>query len=267
MRKFQRAAIVLTSFVFPWLGVQVNQTAPVSESFPVVAQTAQTSALNLIQRGRGRLKIGNRGTRGIERASVIVRPLGTVDLGLTYSDGRGTLRFGGQLISHTEDSLTIALTNSGNADASGEVTVSYGPFSSINWISGKGFVDGKSLTFQFNGGSKDNVGSQPMNLSQTGSGLFTLQGRPNRDINRALLTVQRNGNADLALFLVDGTQVRFSGDVADQNAYVLNIRVTSSGMADASGNIQVEYGANNLINTIFGAGKLDNQDFSVQFSR
>lgn len=265
MSTFQKAAIVLTSLVFPWLGVQVNQTPiPAFESFPVVAQT---SALNLIERGRGRLNIGNRGTRGIERASVIVRPMGTVDLGLTYSDGRGTLRFGGQLISHTEDTLTIALTNCGNADASGEVTVSYGSFSSINSMSGKGFVDGKSLTFQFNGGSKDNVDTQPMNLSQTGSGLFTLQGRPNQNINRALVTVQPNKKVDLALFLVDGSQVRFSGDLANQNAYVFDIRLTSSGMADASGNIQVEYGANNSINSISGAGKLDNQDFSVQFSR
>ncbi|MBE9229132.1 hypothetical protein IQ264_27395 [Phormidium sp. LEGE 05292] len=172
MSKFQKAAIVLTSLVFPWLGVQANQTAiPVVESFPVVAQTSE---LNLIQRGRGRLNIGNRRTRGIEGASVIVRPMGSVDLGLTYSDGRGTIRFGGQLISQTEDSLTIALTNCGNADASGEVTVSYGSFSSINSMSGKGFVDGKSLTFQFNGASKDNVGTQPMNLSQTGSGLLDI---------------------------------------------------------------------------------------------
>lgn len=159
MSKFQKAAVVLTSVVFSWLGVQVNQAAiPVSKSFPVVAQA---SALNLIERGRGTLNIGKRGTRRIERASVIVRPIGTVDLGLTYADGTGTLRFGGRLISQTEDTLTIALTNSGNADASGEVTVSYGAFHSINSMSGNGRVDGLPLTFQFSGGSQNNVGTQP----------------------------------------------------------------------------------------------------------
>ncbi|MFB2882158.1 hypothetical protein [Floridanema aerugineum] len=159
MSKFQKAAIVLTSVVFPWLGVQVNQAAiPVSQSFPVVAQR---SALNLIEQGTGTLNIGRRGTRLIERASVIVRPIGTVDLGLTYADGTGTLRFGGQLISRTEDTLTIALTNSGNADASGEVTISYGAFHSINSMSGNGFVDGMPLTFQFNGGSQNNVDTLP----------------------------------------------------------------------------------------------------------
>lgn len=159
MSKFQKAAVVLTSVVFPWLEVQVNQAAiPVSKSFPVVAQA---SALNLIERGRGTLNIGVRGTRRIERASVIVRPIGTVDLGLTYADGSGTLRFGGRLISQTEDTLTIALTNSGNADASGEVTVSYGAFHSINSMSGNGRVDGLPLTFQFSGGSQNNVGTQP----------------------------------------------------------------------------------------------------------
>ncbi|XWK88381.1 MAG: hypothetical protein U7127_30070 [Phormidium sp.] len=158
MSKFQKAAIALTSIVFPWLGVQVNQAAiPVSQSFPVVAQR---SALNLIEQGTGTLNIGRRGTRRIERASVIVRPIGTVDLGLTYADGTGTLRFGGQLIARTEDTLTIALTNSGNADASGEVTVSYGAFHSINSMSGNGRVDGMPLTFQFNGGSQNNLGSQ-----------------------------------------------------------------------------------------------------------
>ncbi|MFB2836149.1 hypothetical protein [Floridanema evergladense] len=150
MSRFRKTAIFLTSLVFPWLGGQVNQVGiSVSETLPVVAQN---SALHLIQKGRGRLNIGGRG-RGIAVASVILRPIGTVDLGLTYADGSGTLRFGGQLISQTENTLTIALTNSGNADASGEVTVSYGLFSSISSISGNGRVDGKSLNFQFSGGS------------------------------------------------------------------------------------------------------------------
>lgn len=159
MSKFQKVAIVLTGVVFPWLGVQVNQAAiPVSQSFPVVAQRW---ALNLIEQGRGTLNIGRRGTRRIEGASVIVRPIGTVDLALTYADGSGTIRFGGQLVSRTEDTLTIALTNSGNAHASGEVTVSYGAFHSINSMSGNGRVDGLPLTFQFSGGSQNNVGTQP----------------------------------------------------------------------------------------------------------
>jgi hypothetical protein len=128
-------------------------------------------------------------------------------------------------------------------------------------------LDGRDLTFQFSSGSEDNVGNQPMNLAQAGRGLFTLQGRPNRDINRTLVTVQPDGKTDLILFLADNTQVRFSGELANRDAYLLDIRLTSSGMADASGNIRVEYGANNSINNIFGAGKLDNQDFSVQFSR
>ncbi|MGA9381438.1 MAG: hypothetical protein WBV73_21990 [Phormidium sp.] len=267
MNKFQKAGIgiVLTSIVFPWLGVQVNQAAtPVAESFPVVAQA---TALNLTQPGSGQLKIGKRRTRSIKGASVMVRPNGTVDLGLTYADGSGTLRFGGRLVSQTGDTLTLALTNSGNADASGEVTVSYGPSNSINWISGSGFVDGQPLTIEFSSGSQSNVGSQPMNLSQTGSGLFTLQGRPNRGMSRALVTVQPNGKAEIVFLLADGNQMRFSGDLANKDAQTLNIRVTSSGMADASGNIRVEYGPNNSINTIFGGGKLDGQDFSVQFSR
>lgn len=168
MSTFQKAVIVLTSVTFPWLGVQVNQVATsVTESFPVgdvekvslrqspsTQVVAQANALNLIQWGRGQLKIGDRRTRNIERASVIVRPIGTVDLGLTYADGSGTLRFGGRLVSLTEETLTITLTNSGNADASGEVTVSYAPVNSINSISGSGRVDGQPLTFQFSSGSQ-----------------------------------------------------------------------------------------------------------------
>ncbi|HEY9301900.1 MAG TPA: hypothetical protein VIQ31_37150 [Phormidium sp.] len=160
MSKFQKAAIILTSIVFPLLGVQVNQAAtPVSESFQVVAQA---TALNLTQQGRGQLKIGTRATRPIERASIIVRPMGSIDIGLTYADGSGTLRFGGRLVSQTGDSLTIALTNSGNADASGEVTVSYGPVNSINSLSGSGSVDGRVLTMQFSTNPNDEVGSQKM---------------------------------------------------------------------------------------------------------
>lgn len=265
MNKFQKAALVLTSVVFPLLAVEITQAVtPVAESFPVVAQR---SALNLTQQGSGQLKIGNRPTRNINRASVIVRPNGTADIGLTYADGRGTIRFGGRLITQSRGSLTIALTNSGNADASGRVIVSYGPGNSIKSISGNGRVDGQPLAFQFSGNSQGNVGNQPIDLSQAGNGLFTLQGRPNRDINRASVTVQANGTAELIFFLAGGNQIRFSGTLASKDAQTLNIRVTSSGMADASGNIRVEYGANNSINTIFGDGKLDGQDFSVQFSR
>lgn len=265
MNKFQKAAIVLASVSFPLLGVQVNQAAtPVSESSPVVAQA---NTLNLSQQGTGTLKIGDRPTRNINRASVIVRPNGTVDLGFNYANGSGTLRFGGRLVSRSGNNLTISLTNSGNADASGRVIVSYGRDNSINWISGSGRLDGQPLTIQFKGSSQGNVGNQPMNLSQSGRGLFTLQGRPNRNINRASVTVQGNGNTELIFFLTDGSQVRFSGTLANKDAQTLNIRIASSGMADASGNIRVEYGANNSINTIFGDGKLDGQDFSVQFSR
>ena len=275
MNKFQQGAIVLTSLVFPWLGAQVNQAAtPVGDVGKVslrqsqsIQVLAQATALNLTQQGSGTLKIGNRPTRRIERASVIVRSNGTVDLGLTYADGSGTIRFGGRLVSRSANTLRISLTSSGNADASGEVTVSYGLPNSINSMSGRGRLDGQPLTFDFSSRSQGNAASQAMNLSQAGSGLFTLQGRPNRNINRALVTVQPNGKAELVFSLADGNQMRFSGDLANKDAQSLNIRVTSSGMADASGNIRVEYGANNSINTIFGAGKLDGQDFSVQFSR
>lgn len=265
MNKFQKTALVLTSVFFPLLAVEITQAVtPVAESFPVVAQR---TALNLTQQGSGQLKIGNRPTRNINRASVIVRPNGTVDIGLTYADGRGTIRFGGRLVSQTRDTLVINLSNSGNADASGRVIVSYGPGNSIKSISGNGRLDGQPFSVQFRGSSQGNVGNQPINLSQTGNGLFTLQGRPNRDINRASVTVQANGNAELVFFLAGGTQMRFSGVLTSKDAQTLNIRITSSGMADASGNIRVEYGANNSINAIFGDGKLDGQDFSVQFSR
>ena len=59
----------------------------------------------------------------------------------------------------------------------------------------------------------------------------------------------------------------FRGEVSHQDAYTINIQLTSSGMADAEGLLKLEYGANNSINNLMANGKLDGQPFLINFSK
>lgn len=108
---------------------------------------------------------------------------------------------------------------------------------------------------------------QTINLTQSGSGLFTLEARPNQNIRRVSVIGRSDGKVDLVFFMTGGSRARFSGNLTSRDAYSLDIELISYGQASASGTITVEYGDNNSINSIYGDGELDGQDFSVQFSR
>lgn len=105
-----------------------------------------------------------------------------------------------------------------------------------------------------------------INLLQNGQGLFNLEKRPNRKIQFASVIIKSDGKTDIVFKLEDGNLVRFGGNQTKKDAYSITIELSNSGMADASGLMNVEYGANNSIKHIFGEGKLDGQKFLVNFS-
>lgn len=111
-----------------------------------------------------------------------------------------------------------------------------------------------------------NQQTNTLNLTQNGQGSFNLQGRPNRNIKIASVTVKSDGKAEIAVRLTDGSMIRFGGKQIKKDAYSLIIKLTNSGMADATGVINVEYGANNSINNLFGDGTLDGQQFVINFN-
>jgi len=154
---FHKVVVVFAFMIFPIEGVQVTQAYATSWSTSMSKNQqqqllAQTTSLNLTQQGSGELKIGTRSPRIINRVSVTVRPNRSADLSLTYAHNGGILHFGARLISRTNNTFSIALTNSGNADASGEVRFVLGASNSISSVSGSGRIDSQPLSLQFSGG-------------------------------------------------------------------------------------------------------------------
>ncbi|MEL7038018.1 MAG: SH3 domain-containing protein [Cyanobacteria bacterium J06592_8] len=123
-----------------------------------------------------------------------------------------------------------------------------------------GWVPGNNVRIGGQGSIEDQI-----RLSQSGDGVFSLAGRRDSGITQVTVTVDTRNQAVVALRLRDNRFIRFSGDLERRDADELVINVKGSGDASASGRINIEYGRNNSINTLFGDGRLDGQRFSINF--
>lgn len=264
MRKRKVVAVVVASVIFPVVAGEVNWA--IATSFPMLSQSenanpsglTQAPSVNLYEKGDGQIQIFDRQSQPVERALVTVRPNRSVDIAFGFSNTNRPLRLSGGLVSWSNNTLIVELTNSGDTGASGQVTVLYGENQSIYSISGKGRLNGRPMSIEFNGA---------VALSQTGRGFLTLKDGPSRNITKVSVTGQSKGSLDLVFFLDNGNQMLFSGNLASREADLLRIQLIDSRNVSASGTLKVKYGADNSIDSINGDGKLDGQDFSVQFSR
>lgn len=191
---------------------------------------------------------------------------------ITLSLLNGTpIRFRGKVLNAEARSITVRLTNSGNANASGELTIETGVNNRIERLSGNGRLDGRNFSVEFNGrnfGYDPNANDrEPINLSQRGSGLWKREGRSNANIETVSVTSTVNREVEIYLRLSNGQRVVLSGRIERRSAYELVIRLTNSANGNASGTINVEYGANQSINTVSGDGRVDGNKFSIQFSK
>ncbi len=126
----------------------------------------------------------------------------------------------------------------------------------------RGWIQGENLQT----GATGSGSNQMMQLSQAGNGVFRISGRPDLQITQVSVDVDNRNQAQIGFRLSDNRLIRFGGDVNRRDAYTVGINLRNSGNADASGQVDIEYGANNSINQIFGDGRLDGQPFSMTFS-
>ncbi|WNC87956.1 hypothetical protein RHP47_06420 [Thermosynechococcus sp. QKsg1] len=98
-----------------------------------------------------------------------------------------------------------------------------------------------------------------------GEGLFRISGRPNQKVTFMSIAIDPQKVADINMQLADGNYIGFSGNVMQQDAYNLRIRLTSSGMADANGTLNIRYGGQQSILNLAGNGQLDGQPFVLTF--
>jgi putative lipoprotein len=125
---------------------------PVNVELVLVAATEEPEAItgqniNLAKFGTGSLQIGNRGNEFIVRGGVVVRTDGTAEV--TLNRIAGGIMFSGKLTYLDQNTLRITVTNSGNADASGEIEVRYSG-RTLNSLAGNGLVlDGQDVVLRF----------------------------------------------------------------------------------------------------------------------
>jgi hypothetical protein len=103
-----------------------------------------------------------------------------------------------------------------------------------------------------------------INLITRGSGVFNLQGRPERQVRSVSLNMRNNQQAEVKIILDNNQTISFSGRADRQNSQRLRVNVKNSGMASANGTLLLEHN-NNEIFSLEGQGSLDSQPFSVTF--
>ncbi|URR34835.1 hypothetical protein NBE99_09305 [Thermosynechococcus sp. HN-54] len=98
-----------------------------------------------------------------------------------------------------------------------------------------------------------------------GEGLFRMGGRPSQKVTFMSIVIDPQQVADINMQLDSGNFIAFAGKVIQQDAYTLRIRLTSSGMADADGTLNIRYGRQQSILNLAGNGQLDGQPFVLTF--
>jgi len=257
-------ALVGVPLLAPVVGAAIDSASPSPASPTLVAQRA---ALNLAGEGEGTLSIGTRPNQTITFVSVISQPNRPVEISLRLADG--TLqRWGGQQVGGGSNQASIRLTNAGEADASGTLTVRYQGNRLISLV-GNGAIDGQRMSVRFTVGDhtvNPLPPDPPTQLAQFGQGLLGIQGRPSQPVTFASAMIQPDGRTELSVRLADGTLMSFGGQATRRSAYEVVVNLTSSGMADASGTANIRPGPNNGIVSLIVNGTLDGQTFFLQFS-
>jgi uncharacterized lipoprotein YbaY len=114
---------------------------------PAGPEAVTGQALTLSKFGTGSIKIGTRATQFLIRGSVTVTANGEAEVTVAALDGTTTFR--GKLTYFDANTLRITVENSGNANASGEIEVSYSG-RRLNSIAGTNLVlDGQEVTLRF----------------------------------------------------------------------------------------------------------------------
>lgn len=109
------------------------------------AITGHTLSLSKI--GAGSLQIEGRGSELVVNVRVTVRTDGTASVAVTRP--QGTITFDGKLVEYSTTALKIAVSNSGDADAGGDINVRYSG-RNLNGISSADLVlDSQKVTLRF----------------------------------------------------------------------------------------------------------------------
>ncbi|MBK9153458.1 MAG: YbaY family lipoprotein [Chloracidobacterium sp.] len=128
-------------------GNRTDNVELVLTSAPETGEAVTGRTLDLSRLGAGSIKIGDRSTQFLINGRVNVRTDGTAEV--TVSSLQGTYRFGGRVTFFDNETVRIAVENSGDADASGEIEVKYSG-RNLRSVGGTDLIlDGQAVTLRF----------------------------------------------------------------------------------------------------------------------
>jgi uncharacterized lipoprotein YbaY len=108
------------------------------------------------------------------------------------------------------------------------------------------------------------ITGKELNISKFGTGSFDIEGRSSELLVRIRVRVDKNGKAEVTLSPI-GPSITFSGNLIYADDSTLRIAVTSSGDADASGEIEVKYSGRRLNSVSSKDLVLDSQKATISF--
>ncbi len=127
---------------------QNQEPAPLELVLASVSSTITGKTISLSKYGAGNMQIGGRSSIfPLIRSTVEVSPNGRAEVGLFRVDGGIT--FTGELVYFDESTLRIAVTNSGDADASGELEIKYNGRRYVSVTANNLVLDGQTVTVRF----------------------------------------------------------------------------------------------------------------------
>lgn len=220
--------------------------------------------LTLTETGVGSILIHGRRSEEVDRVGVRTRRDGSADV--TVSGTRSLrLEFRGQVVRSDGSSVSIRVSSSGEADATGSIVLRYRR-SRLESLEAAGTLDGQRFTISFHTLSNETGGGSELLLSQRGSGVLEIADRRREQLTMASVTLRRDGTAEIRLTRTNGSVFELSGRTSRRDAYSLSVSLRSSGQADASGSASIGYGARGRINSLSVDGHVDGQSVTVYFA-
>ncbi|MGC9526519.1 MAG: hypothetical protein ACP5D7_13370 [Limnospira sp.] len=111
------------------------------------------------------------------------------------------------------------------------------------------------------------VPGEALEIVQAGNGVYSLNSRFREFISAASVTIDDDGNAELTFWDENENPVTLTGEVTRWVPYGVKISVTGANVADLRGTADVQFSSDDVIGSIFVAGTLNGDRFSINFSQ
>ena len=111
------------------------------------------------------------------------------------------------------------------------------------------------------------VPGEALEITQSGSGVYSLNSRFREFITAASVAIDDDGSAEVTFWDENENPVTLTGEVTRWVPYGVKISVTGANVADLRGTADVQFSADDAIGSIFVAGTLNGDRFSINFSQ